>query len=199
MVSKQWSFDPVPHQRNNASIVRTLIRIKKNLFIRCVVYFAYAIYAVERFLALPQYVFLACCIAILAFVSFIRWEPFLWEKIGLEISPQTSTDYVRVIRMAHVLGDPLFAESMYVRILPYLSTQQDKRTFREETYPQERLELLRAFWSSVLQLQPTSREAFAALTLIHHSLQEKEAEFSTLEIWKNIEPNDQRLPALEKK
>ncbi len=101
--------------------------------------------------------------------------------------------------MAHLLGDPLFAESLYVQILPYLFTQQEKRTFREEVYPQERLELLRAFWSSVLQLQPTSREAFAALTLIHHSLQEKETEESTLETWKNIEPNDRRLPMLEKK
>lgn len=173
--------------------------MQKNLFIRCVVYFAYAIYAVERFLALPQYIFLACVITVLAFASIVRWEPFLWEKIGLGISPQTQIDYVRVIRMAHVLGDPLFAESVYVQILPYLSSQQDKLTFREEAYPQERLELLRAFWSSVLQLQPTSREAFAALTLVHHSLQEKEAELSTLETWKNIEPNDRRFPALEKK
>ncbi len=177
--------------------MRTLTRIKKNVFIQCVVLFAYAIYATERFLALPQYVFLACAITVLAFASIVRWEPFLWEKIGLEISSQTQTDYVRVMRMAHLLGDPLFAESIYVRILPYLFSQQEKMRFREETYPQERLELLRAFWSSVLQIQPTSREAFAALTLIHYSLQEKDAELSTLGTWKNIEPNDQRIPAVD--
>jgi len=179
--------------------VRTLTRIQKNLFIRCVVSLAYGIYAVERFFVLPQYIFLTCVITVLAFASIVRWEPFLWEKIGLEISPQISMDYVRVIRMAHVLGDPLFAESIYVQILPYLSTQQERRAFREEAYPQERLELLRAFWSNVLQFQPTSREAFAALTFIHYSLQEKNAGLSTLETWKNIEPNDQRIPALENK
>lgn len=193
------TFDPDHHQRNNASIVRDLTRIKKNLCIRCVVSIAYVIYAVERFLALPQYIFLACAIVVLVFASIVGWEPFLWEKIGLEISSQTQTDYVRLMRMVHLFGDPLFAESVYVQILPYLSSQQEKRTFREEAYPQERLELLRAFWSSILQLQPTSREAFAALTLIHYSLLEQDAELSTLGIWKNIEPNDQRISVLEKK
>ena len=177
--------------------MRSLTRIRKIFFIRCVVSFAYGVYAIERFFALPQYVFLICFVAIVCITSILRWEPFLWEKIGLEISPQTQADYVRVIRMAHLLGDPLFAESMYVQILPYLSSPQDQRIFREETYPQERLELLRAFWSNVLQFQPTSREAFAALTLIHYSLQEKNAGFSTLETWKNIEPNDQRIQSLE--
>lgn len=169
----------------------------EKLWIRVVITFAYALFAFERFFALPQYLFLVVVAAMLLVATRTHFDPFSWERIGLSISSQQPADYIRMMRIAHMFGDPLLAEQIYVKALPYLNDEQ-RMTFREEAYPQERLTFLQKFWSEVLQVQPTTREAYAALTLIHQSLQENEAFASTLDTWKSIEPNDGRIETIEK-
>lgn len=169
----------------------------KHLWVSFVFFIAHCVYFFERLLALPQYVFLVCFILFTLIASAIYWNPFLWEKTALAISPQKPQHYTQLLHVAQMFGDPQFAEAIYASMIPQLN-QDDRATLYAAAYPLEYLEKSRLFWSKILQLQPSSREAYAALTLIHYSLQENDAERSTVETWKLIEPNDERITVVER-
>lgn len=128
--------------------------------------------------------------------SFAKLEPFTWDKTALQIS-QSAQVSIQAMHTAHMFGDSLTAERIYLNTLPAAQQTNTSIQLRNTAYPQEKLEQLRTFWTTLLAKQPSSREAYAALTAIHQSLHETEAIPSTLEVWMFIEPNDPRLAGVK--
>lgn len=165
----------------------------RKIIIRSSIALAYIFAGITSIFQLPLWVIILIGIVTSIFSSFVRIDPFTWDKLALQLfyTPETTT---QAMHTAHMFGDPLTAEQIYVQTLPFKQQDYIKIQLRSAAYPQEKLEQLRSYWSSLLTQQPSSREAFAALTAVHQSLHEVDAMNSTLETWMFIEPNDPRIP-----
>ncbi len=153
---------------------------------------AYVVVGIDTIFHTPIWITLSLTIFLSLSASLIKFEPFTWDKTALQIFQSPST-YTQAMRTANAFGDPFMAEQIYLNVSKNQNPQNMVFQYRNAAYPQEKLEQLRAFWTALLAKQPSSREAFAALTAIHLSLNESEAFTSTLETWMFIEPNDPRL------
>jgi len=168
-------------------------RVKKKIVVYGALALAYSVATLESLFRLPIHFFVIGYIILLILITPFTIDPFFWDKLALLISYNTQT-LVKSINTSHAFGDPLTAEQLYLDTLPLTTHSPQHLDVRGAAYPQEKLEQLRAFWTSTLTKQPSSREAYAALAAIHYRLQELEALVSTQKTWEFIEPNDPRIP-----
>ena len=168
----------------------------KKIIIRSVLTLAHSVAGIDIVLHAPIWIAISLTILISLSTSLAKLEPFTWDKTALQIfqSPQT---YTQTMRTAHLFGDPLTAEHIYLDAIKQTQQPHAASQLRSMAYPQEKLEQLRVFWTALLAKQPSSREAYAALTAIHQSLNELEAISSTIETWMFIEPNDPRIAGVK--
>lgn len=175
---------------------RPLTRVARTVASFFILVSAYALVFLQQLQQLPQWVFFGIFAVVVAFASLQSWEPFFWEKIALNVGTQKPLSFVRAMRIAHMFGDPLFAERIYLSLLPALR-EEEKTSLRKEAYPYDTLQSLQSFWTVVLQAQPSSREAHVALALLSYSMGDLERMKTLISTLERIEPNDPRIPTLQ--
>jgi hypothetical protein len=153
-------------------------RIGKKVAIKFAILLAYGVVGFNTLFQVPLWTIIAATILLSIMTSLAKLEPFTWDKTALGIF-QTPQTYMQVMHTAHLFGDPGTAERIYIHTTPETQNTRTATQLRTAAYPQEKLEQLRSFWTAILAKQPSSREAYAALTAIHYSLHEKEALPST--------------------
>lgn len=169
-----------------------LRRIGRKVIICSALMLAYGVYGINLVQRTPIWALISLMFFFSTTASFAKFEPFIWDKTALQLfqAPQT---YIQTMRTANMFGDLDAAEQLYLHTFLLGKQTYTSIQLRNAAFPKEKLELLRTFWTGILAKQPSSREAYAALTAIHQSLHETQAHASTLETWMFIEPNDPRL------
>ncbi|HKY74005.1 MAG TPA: tetratricopeptide repeat protein [Patescibacteria group bacterium] len=176
-------------RRSFTRVTHTLL----SLFVFCG---AYVLLFLQQLQQLPQWLFFGVFAVVITSASVRSWEPFFWEKIALTVGPQTHASFIRTMRVAHMFGDPLFAERIYLSLLPTLRPEK-KVALRKEAYPYDALQSLQSFWTIILQEQPSSREAHVALALLAFSMGDLDRMRALISSLEHIEPNDSRIPQLQ--
>lgn len=153
---------------------------------------AYILLLTEAIIQAPSYLFISFALLLSIIGTFLRPDPFFWQKIALGVQKYSLTTVENALRVAQHYGDPILAKNLYFR-----STSFDQnRILYTIAFPDEKLDKIRVFWEDVREKQPTSREAIAALTIIEYSMKQEEHYTTRIQEWKMIEPNDERITSL---
>lgn len=173
-----------------------LRRIWRKIIIHSALTLAYGVGGIDTIFRAPLWIIICLTILFSLTASIVKFEPFTWDKTAVQVfqSPQT---YIQAMHTSNLFGDSFTAEQIYLDTLPFGQNTNIAVQLRNAAFPQEKLEQLRAFWTAMLAKQPSAREAYAALTAIHQSMQENEALLSTLGTWSFIEPNDPRIAGVK--
>lgn len=153
---------------------------------------AYVLLFIETIIQAPPYLIISFTLLLSITGTFLRPDPFFWQKIALGIQKYSVPTVENALRAAQYYGDTTLAKNLYLRSATFDKSQ----TLYSAAFPHEKLDAMRVFWEDVREKQPTSREAIAALAIIEYRAKQEELYTTRIQEWKMIEPNDKRITSL---